>query len=328
MLRREPASSWAVRGALLVVALAHSAALAAVPQDQSLRAKREHAKANLYRTNFSAPPKFPPARQVVRAVPPLTELVAAKEAETLLRRQLTRPGLVLLHRIELQAQLVETVESAGEDPLPELETLCGLMAGCEPLGPKKAWEQASEIIGQLDKERFYDECIRYSEMVLRSRWADREARAWAMLRVIVCHRVCHRVGTVHPLSERLMRDYPETTAACMHTKGAAGWLEAYVRDEEAIDLFDRMAELHKDRRELVAEWCVEAADICRRTRRYDRMARFGARLRALASDPRHRDAKLRARCAREAERIERLTRRGPAAPTGGPRGPRPPRTPR
>ncbi len=220
---------------------------------------------------------------------------------------------------------MQAVEAAGEDPLAEFETLCAYVAEVKELGPKVAWQQASEVIGQLCDGRYYEECIRNCRMVIRSPWADREMRAEAMLRIICCHRQCDRVGAVHPLSEQLMRDYPETTAARWHTVAAAGWFEAYVRDDEAVALLDRMAELHATHPDFVRECCLEASTMCRRMRRWDKLPAYVARLRVLAEGQKNSDAKLRERCARDAQMLEVVLQRKdarPEKPGGTPKGPK------
>ena len=185
-------------------------------------------------------------------------------------------------------------------------------SGCEALGPQKAWEQASETIGQLYDGRYHDECLRYCRMVLTSAWAGREARAEACLRVICCHRQCDREGAVHPLSERLMREHPSTRAARWHAKAAAGWLEAYLRDDEAVALLDRMTALHKGHADFVRQCCLEAASICRRVNRYDHLATYVATLKALAAREDGINETLRTRCAQDAARLVAVAARARA----------------
>jgi len=266
----------------------------------------EKDKRRPYRTNLSAPPRFPAARPVVRRQPALAALLEAKEAETKLRRQLAQPDLPPLRRIELQAQVVEAVEAAGEDPLPEFAMLCAAMAECEQLGPQKAWEQADEVIHQLYTDRHYDECTRYCASVLDSDWANREARAWAWLRIITCLRVCNQEGSVHPLSERLMREFQETAAARCHAVAAARWLEAYLRDDDALALLERMAGAHAGHPEFVREWYAEAGGIALRLGLRGKVAAYAHQLNVMASDTKRVPSEVRVRCARDAAWLERV----------------------
>ena len=301
-------SSWLLPTALAVASVAVPPVVAG-SVEPGTTPSAEKDKRRPYRTNLSAPPRFPAARPVVRRQPALAALLEAKEAETKLRRQLAQPDLPPLRRIELQAQVVEAVEAAGEDPLPEFAMLCAAMAGCEQLGPQKAWEQADEVIHRLYTGRHFEECIRYCKRILDSDWADHEARAWAWLRIICCHRRCTRDGTVHPLSERLMREYPKTVAARNHTKAAAGWLTAYLRDDDAIELLDRMAELHSSDPAFVQQCCQTAARICQRTGRHDHLARYVTILKALAKGDQDVPPGVRRRCVEDIGWIERTLAR-------------------
>ena len=265
-----------------------------------------------YVTNFLDGMDRPAGRSYVRPKPEPAELLALKEKEGRLREELDAKGIEQGAHVRTQKELVACLEAAGEDPLPAFRNLCEMVAATEEMGPKTAWELASENIGRFYDGRFYDECERYCRMVQDSKWADKEARAWVLLRVLCCERMRNKTGVVRQLARELMTAYPETEAARVHTAAAVEWHVVHLEDRMALELLDRMMKLHADKPGFVAQSLLCAAEICDRTGWSKEGLAYVGRLEALAAgkdlEPetdrnhyRSRAALLRARLARRAE---------------------------
>jgi len=221
-------------------------------------------------------------REYVRTVPPLAELLELKQREQELREKLAEKSLSAEERLSVQVSLVQCLEAAGEDPLPEFSTLCQMAARSERLGPEKAWGLASENIALLYDQGYFSECYRYCRMVESSEWADEEARAWVLLRMLCCDRHLSRVGAVRCLSHRLMMDYPSTEAARSHTRAAVLWLVADTREDRALQLLEEMGARHRQDIGFLAKCHVWAAEITQRLGRVQAVLRRVEHIEALA----------------------------------------------
>jgi len=258
-----------------------------------------------YTTNLNLPRRFEgrDPKEYTRSVPDLADLLLAKERENALRHTLSAADLPVPRQVELQLELVGSIEAAGEDPLPEFAKLCRLVADCPGLGQEQAWDLASRNIARFYDACFYKECLRYCRMVIEAPWAGDEAKAWALLRVICCHRLQGETGAVRQRSRELMRQFPETEAAREHTRAAVQWLVAGLDDAEAVDLLDRMAQLHAESPAYVVKCRVEAADICMRRGEREKVAGYAGMLAEMADETSGLENPVRDVAGKEADRL-------------------------